>query len=159
LLSVITVQNWSTSCQSCLWGQAYLCLGDVTQWLPPPDGIVRFQVGVRTVPHIRHLHKYLRAPLPAPKRFYFHDESGRYLGRAAANLWEFRQALSEVPLNALQFHLIRGDMSVGFAMCCAMMNYPAVCGSWEAATFMGMSCAGRCFETVANRYDELERLG
>ena len=71
--------------------------------------IIKFQIGPRSIPHIRHLHKYLRAPLPRPKRFYFHSGDGRYLNRAAANLWEFRQALAEVPLDSIRYHLERGD--------------------------------------------------
>jgi len=140
-------------------GQAYLCLGDVTQWLPPPDGIVRFQVGVRTVPHIRHLHKYLRAPLPAPKRFYFHDEGGRYLGRAAANLWEFRQALSEVPLKALQFHLIRGDYERWIRDVLRDEELSRRVRKLGGRNLDGEELRRALFETVANRYEELERLG
>ena len=140
-------------------GQAYLCLGDVTQWLPPPEGIVRFQVGVRTVPHIRHLHKYLRAPLPAPKRFYFHDESGRYLGRAAANLWEFRQALNDVPLNTLQFHLIRGDYERWIRDVLRDEELSRRVRKLGGRNLYGDELRRALFETVANRYEELERLG
>jgi hypothetical protein len=90
-------------------GQAYLSFSDAKQPPASTKGLVQFHVGARTVPHIRHLRKYLQAPLPGPKRFYFHDESGRYLGRAAANLWEFREALSNLPAGSLQYHLRRGD--------------------------------------------------
>jgi hydroxymethylpyrimidine pyrophosphatase-like HAD family hydrolase len=140
-------------------GQAYLCLGDVTQWLPPPEGIVRFQVGVRTVPHIRHLHKYLRAPLPAPKRFYFHDEGGGYLGRVAANLWEFRQALSDVPLNVLQFHLIRGDYERWIREVLRDDELSRRVRKLGGRDLYGEELRRALFETVANRYEELERLG
>ncbi len=90
-------------------GQAYLYLSDAGQPPLSTKGFVKFRVESRATPHIRHLHKYLRAPLPEPKRFHFHDESGRYLGRAAANLWEFRNALNELPAGSLQYHLRRGD--------------------------------------------------
>jgi hydroxymethylpyrimidine pyrophosphatase-like HAD family hydrolase/ActR/RegA family two-component response regulator len=90
-------------------GQAFLCYVQDTGLEPRPHGVIRFQAGPRSVPHIRHLHKYLRAPLPAPKRFYFHDSEGRFMGRAAANLWEFRDALTELPISSLEYHLQRGD--------------------------------------------------
>ena len=93
-------------------GQAYLCRGDARQ--SPTERFIQFHMGARTVPHARHLQKYLRAPLPESKRFYFNDESGRYLGRAVANLWEFREALSEVPVGSLQHHLRRGDFERWF---------------------------------------------
>ncbi len=47
--------------------------------------------------------------VPEPKRFYFCDEFGHYLDRAAANLEEFREALEILPLNSLRYHLKRGD--------------------------------------------------
>ncbi len=90
-------------------GQAYLCLKDGKKRLSNTSGIVTFRTDRRAIPHIRHLHKYLQAPLPKPKRFYFHDASGRYLERFAASLWEFREALNEVPAESLQYHLYRGD--------------------------------------------------
>ncbi len=90
-------------------GQAYWCVGADGQPVQHVPGVTRFKVGPRSVPHIRHLHKYLRAPLPAAKRFYFHDRSGSYLGRAAANLWEFSEALAELPLESLEYHLQRAD--------------------------------------------------
>ncbi len=90
-------------------GQAYLCLKDGNHWQRPPGGIVNLRARPREIPHIRHLHKYLRAPLPAPKRFYFYDGQGRYLHRAAASLWEFCEALAELPLGSLQYHLQRHD--------------------------------------------------
>jgi hypothetical protein len=136
-----------------------LCLGDVTQWLPPPEGIVRFQVGVRTVPHIRHLHKYLRAPLPAPKRFYFHDVSGRYLGRVAANLWEFCQALNDVPLDTLRFHLTRGDYERWILDVLRDEELARRIRKLGGRNLDGNELRRALSDTVANRYDELERLG
>lgn len=68
-----------------------------------------FRTGPRTVPHIRHLHKYLRATLPQSQRFYFCDAAGRGLGTAVASLWEFRAILGTLPINSLRYHLQRGD--------------------------------------------------
>ncbi len=91
--------------------QAYFQFGETSSsWstLPPP-GIVTFQASLRQIPHVRHLHKYLRAPLPESKRFYFHHTAGRREQAAAANLWEFGQMLRELPLKTLRYHLQRQD--------------------------------------------------
>jgi len=61
------------------------------------------------VPHIRHLHKYLRAALPPARRFYFYDGVGHFIGRFAASLWEFHQTLGTLPIDSLRYHLTRGD--------------------------------------------------
>jgi hypothetical protein len=90
-------------------GQVYLCFGDTKQQSPPMQEIVTLRFAQREVPHVRHLHKYLRAHLPESKRFHFYNSSGRYLNRSVANLWEFREALGELPVDSLQYHLKRGD--------------------------------------------------
>jgi hydroxymethylpyrimidine pyrophosphatase-like HAD family hydrolase/CheY-like chemotaxis protein len=95
-------------------GQALICTANAELWVPPPDGVVRFHVGQRSIPHIRHLHKYLRAPLPAPKRFYFHDNPEHYLGRSAANMWDFCQSLRELPITSMKYHLVRSDFERWF---------------------------------------------
>jgi hydroxymethylpyrimidine pyrophosphatase-like HAD family hydrolase/DNA-binding response OmpR family regulator len=90
-------------------GQAYMVSNAAHGAAPSTGRIVRFQVGTRATPHIRHLQKYLHAPLPVAKRFYFRDARGNYAGQTAANLWEFQEALHEVPLESLVFHLQRDD--------------------------------------------------
>jgi hypothetical protein len=89
-------------------GQAYLCPNRLRPWMADAN-LVKFQVGPRTIPHIRHLHKYLRAPLPENKRFYFNTPEGGHTGKSAANLWEFREALTDVPAPSVRLHLQRGD--------------------------------------------------
>lgn len=86
-------------------GDAVLCLENAEV---VPSGLVRFRTVRRDIPHVRHLHKYLRVPLPEPKRFYFRQSgsSGPY---TAANLWEFRDALQTIPPRTLDYHLRRGD--------------------------------------------------
>ncbi|HNT24417.1 MAG TPA: DUF5752 family protein [Anaerolineales bacterium] len=78
--------------------------------LLPGAETLRFRVSNRTIPHIRHLHKYLRAPLPEHKRFYFNQPDGRALGQAA-NLWEFREQLGRLPPSVIAYHLERGDFA------------------------------------------------
>lgn len=52
-------------------GQAYLCMEEPTQLDGPKPGIVEYRSNERTVPHVRHLHKYLRAPCPTPSDSIF----------------------------------------------------------------------------------------
>ncbi|MCX6043720.1 MAG: HAD hydrolase family protein, partial [Chloroflexi bacterium] len=68
-------------------GQAYL-INAPSQRLALAESITTFRVGSRAIPHIRHLHKYLQAPLPAAKQFYFCDAAGRLIGKTAASLLE-----------------------------------------------------------------------
>jgi hydroxymethylpyrimidine pyrophosphatase-like HAD family hydrolase len=68
----------------------------------------RFTVAARISPHVRHQHKYLTAPLPPERRFYFHT-----LGEAgtAATLEEFSRHLRHCDPAILAYHLTRGDFS------------------------------------------------
>lgn len=86
--------------------QAYLCRVENGK-----SEVIKLRSKPRAAPHVRHVHKYLRALLPDEKRFYFHDASGRYLGYVAANLQEFRDVLEIVPLSSLRYHLKRDDFS------------------------------------------------
>ncbi|HEY7262054.1 MAG TPA: HAD hydrolase family protein [Trebonia sp.] len=68
----------------------------------------RFTVAARISPHVRHQHKYMAAPLPPERRFYFHA-----LGEAgiAATLEEFSRHLRHCDPVVLAYHLSRGDFS------------------------------------------------
>jgi hypothetical protein len=89
-------------------GLAYLCLGTTSEVDTPASGLVASRRARRVVPHVRHRHKYLRAPLPEAKCFYFHL-NGRQRGpRTASRLWEFREALHALPVATLDYHLRRG---------------------------------------------------
>jgi hydroxymethylpyrimidine pyrophosphatase-like HAD family hydrolase len=72
------------------------------------DRVVNLRPGVRRVPHIRHLYKYLDTPLPKHKRFRFRDEQ-RFLGEEAASLLEFLHCLDTLPVESLVYHHARGD--------------------------------------------------
>ncbi len=139
-------------------GQAYICMQDTEQWLPPPEGVVRFQVGPRSVPHIRHLHKYLRAPLPAPKRFYFHDGPNRYLGRSAANLWEFNEALREISIESIQYHLPRGDFERWVQDVLRDAELARRLHKVVSRNLSNQELRQALAEAVHNRYEELESL-
>ena len=72
------------------------------------QGIMEIESTRRKVPHIRHLHKYLRAPLPSDKQFYFHLNHGDSLP-SASSLYDFMRILPKVPEETLAYHLNRGD--------------------------------------------------
>jgi len=89
-------------------GQAYLFNTNVEHFALA-ESTVTFRAGPRAVPHVRHLYKYLQAPLPTAKRFYFCDTAGRFIGITAASLAEFNDVLNDLPLLSLDYHLHRGD--------------------------------------------------
>ena len=139
-------------------GQAYLCLDESEQPPSPARGFVKFRVGSRAIPHIRHLHKYLRAPLPEHKMFYFHDESGRYLEQAAANLWEFRQALGELPVSSLQHHLRVGDFERWLQDVLHDGELARRVRKISNRDVRGEALRQELLEVVVNRYEELDYL-
>jgi hypothetical protein len=67
-----------------------------------------FTVAKRVSPHVCHQHKYMVAPLPPERRFYFHTlgEAG-----AAATLEEFSRHLRHCDPVTLAYHLSHGDFS------------------------------------------------
>jgi hypothetical protein len=69
-----------------------------------------FRLAERASKHVRHQHKYAARPLPAHRRFYFH-ESGGETSAVAATLDEFSQHVRHCDLSTLDYHLARGDFS------------------------------------------------
>lgn len=74
------------------------------------ERLARLRSNIRRVPHVRHLHKYLDAPLPPHKRFSFRDEQ-TFLGVEAASLPEFLECLPNLPMESLVYHQGRGDFT------------------------------------------------
>jgi hypothetical protein len=71
---------------------------------------IRLRPSARRVPHIRHLYKYLDLPLPKHKRFAFRTAQA-YLGIEAASLFEFKELLSQLPLDSITYHHERDDFA------------------------------------------------
>lgn len=139
-------------------GQAYLCPSRVRSWTADMPDLIKFRVGPRTIPHIRHLHKYLRAPLPEQKRFYFYNPDGYYIGHAAANLWEFREAIHEVPLESLQHHLKRGDFQSWVENVLHDEELSRRIHKISQQVFTGEALRQTLLEVIVDRYEELESL-
>jgi len=138
--------------------QAYFCFDDRRWCQTPTKGAVRFRAGPRIVPHIRHLHKYLRAPLPKPKRFYFHDGAGHYLGRSAASLWEFHEVLGELPGDSLRYHLRRGDFENWLQDVLYDKELTRLVKKVNSRNLRGEKLRHALLEVVINRYEELDKL-
>lgn len=139
-------------------GQAYVCTDPAKYGGRNGTEIIKFRVGPRAIPHIRHLHKYLRATLPEWKWFYFHEPDGRFLGRAAASLWEFRQALGEVSLESLQFHLRRGDFEHWLLKVLHDEELARRLHKISNRDLEGEALRRALLSAVIDRYEELEAL-
>ncbi|GGM19481.1 HAD-IIB family hydrolase [Deinococcus aerophilus] len=117
----------------------------------------RFQASPRVSLHVRHLHKYLLAPLPPERRFYFRDAGGTAHGQAAS-LWEFRERLNGVPPESLAYHLTRGDFEAWLRT--VIHDEPLARQMHKLAHLnpTGDELRTRLTESVQERYAELERL-
>ncbi len=95
--------------ESLVGGQAFICVDDMKNRDTKCSGIIEYGKVQRTVPHVRHLHKYLRAPLPESKRFYFHLNGSTQGINAAASLWEFCEVIPRLPVETIQHHIENKD--------------------------------------------------
>ena len=143
--------------QSLPIGQASLYLNPTRLSLTSANPI-RFRVGQRSTPHFRHLHKYLRATLPEGKRFYFRGADDRSLGKAAANLWEFREALGEIPLDSLHYHLGRRDFERWLRDVLHDEELALCVGEIGSSDHGGEALRQALVHAVISRYEELEAL-
>ncbi len=138
-------------------GQAYLCLGSGKLGMEHVADAIKFRVGARAVPHVRHLHKYLRAPLPEHKRFYFDNSQGLTLG-SAANLWEFCDQLSQLPVSSLRYHLDRGDFARWFVAVLHDEELAHRVTKVARRELLDEELRETLLEIVNERYEELEAL-
>jgi hydroxymethylpyrimidine pyrophosphatase-like HAD family hydrolase/ActR/RegA family two-component response regulator len=139
-------------------GQAYLCSNAYRPLTENSHSPIRFQAGPRTIPHIRHLQKYLRAPLPEYKRFYFCAPNGTSLGISAASLQEFREMLSAVQLGSLQYHQARGDFERWIRVVLGDSDLAHQVHKLDGRQWEGELLRQDMLELVIHRYAELENL-
>jgi hydroxymethylpyrimidine pyrophosphatase-like HAD family hydrolase/DNA-binding response OmpR family regulator len=139
-------------------GQAYLCSNEFRPITSRLESPVRFRTGIRTIPHIRHLHKYLRAPLPPEKRFYFCNERKKRLGYSAANLWEFRDSLGNLPVGSLHYHMNNGDFAIWLEEVLHDAELARCVNKVSHRELKGDELRQALLEVVTNRYEELENL-
>ena len=105
LIAALTHTPFATAMGS---GDPVLVSGEAL-WVEPQRR-VRFRVGERQRPHVRHWHKYLYAQLPAGKRFHFRHGRGP-AGEWAANIVEFHHEIGWAEAEVLAHHLREGDFS------------------------------------------------
>lgn len=138
-------------------GQAYLCNGLRQPGPPARSALLRFQVGGRAIPHFRHLHKYLRTPLPETKRFHFRTHQGQSLG-TAASLWEFRERIADLPTDALRYHLERRDFAAWIEGALHDEELARRVSKIADRKLVGDALRQALLEVVVERYEELEML-
>ncbi|HUH68901.1 MAG TPA: HAD hydrolase family protein [Mycobacterium sp.] len=103
-----------------------------------------FTIAARRTGHVRHSHKYADVSLPKERRFYFRPTDGHTMP-AAGTMHEFRAAIGYLDLQALQYHLERGDFSRWLGDTIADMEFAAQVAAWED-------------ELVARRAADLQRV-
>jgi len=97
------------------WGEVLGGLGiDEAAVLPraAADGHLpgRFTIAPRMTAHVRHRAKYLEVPMPSERAFHF-TCNGRNFGAPARTLKEFVRMQEQLPIEALEGHALRGDIS------------------------------------------------
>jgi hypothetical protein len=120
--------------------------------------VISFRSGPRAVPHIRHLHKYLKAPLPEAKRFFFHDPNNASFEQTAASLWEFREALEQVPQKSLQYHLQREDFERWLKKTLHDEELTRRISKIRRRNLSNSALRQALLEVVTDRYEELDNL-
>lgn len=106
---------------------------------------------------MRHLYKYLLAPLPKPRQFRFCDADG-FAGQSAASLREFSQRLATAPLESLAYHLARGDFERWLAEVLCEPDLAHRLRRFAHRNVPGDELRRARADTVAERFEELESL-
>lgn len=118
---------------------------------------VRLRPNARRVPHIRHLYKYLDAPLPAHKRFRFRDEH-RFLGLEAASLLELLHCLDTLPIESLAYHQRRGDFAAWADSALGDRVLSAHLRKLAQRSLEGEALREVLVQRLATHYEELDAL-
>ncbi|MGD0375722.1 MAG: HAD hydrolase family protein [Streptosporangiaceae bacterium] len=83
----------------------------VLAWRQRPGQAVRFTLGARITPHLRHEHKYEQSGVEPAHRFYFRTEPDNPTGAVAANLAELEAELGRCDQGVLRHHCTGHDFS------------------------------------------------
>ncbi len=138
--------------------QAYLSLGKVAQIDVPESGVIEFDALRRIVPHVRHLHKYLMAPLPASRMFYFHISEPYDGPITAASLWEFKQIIPKLPFKTIERHLKNKDFERWLREVLHDKELARRIRKLSRRNLKRQPLREALARTVADRFEELERL-
>ena len=74
------------------------------------DATIAFRPGLRSVPHVRHVHKYSEGDVPIEKGFLFRGSHGE-LGAHVTSLRAFLHAVQRAPVDSLLHHAAHRDFS------------------------------------------------
>ena len=121
------------------------------------QGILAMESTRRKVPHIRHLNKYLRAPLPADKQFYF-KELDKTRIPSASSLYDFMRILPRVPSEILAYHLHRGDFEAWTSSTLHDEELSRRIHKIGNRQLEGKELGQALTDAVTSRYEELEIL-
>ncbi|MCB0669350.1 MAG: HAD hydrolase family protein [Saprospiraceae bacterium] len=121
------------------------------------QGILEMESTRRKVPHIRHLNKYLRAPLPADKQFYF-KELDKTRIPSASSLYDFMRILPRVPSEILAYHLHRGDFEAWTSSTLHDEELSRRIHKIGNRQLEGKELGQALTDAVTSRYEELEIL-
>ncbi len=138
-------------------GQAFVSLKNTPE-KSVQCGVVEYGDHKRVVHHVRHLHKYLRAPLPKEKRFYFHQLENREKIQPAASLWEFRQTIPRLPLATILYHINNSDFERWFGDTLNDKELARRVRKLARREIQGQDLQREIYQLVDERYTELEHL-
>ena len=155
----ITTPDWSMI-PKLTTKQVYLSMGNTAQIDAPASGILNFDASRRIVPHVRHLHKYLRAPLPSEKRFYFFiNNQDDYQGPlSAASLWEFNKIIGQLPTYCLEYHMDRKDFEQWTSKVLHDQELARRINKINRKKLRGTALQDALKLTVSERFNTLEKL-
>lgn len=116
--------------------------------------MVHVRSAPRRVPHIRHVFKYLDMPLPRHRRFYFATSAGP-LGIEAASLSDFIQIMTEIPLESVTYHHLRGDFATWIATSLGDEVLSAQFDKLTRRTIHGEALRDAILKRAVARYEEI----
>ncbi len=122
------------------------------------QGVIEYDYTRRKVPHIRHLHKYLRAPLPLNKQFHFDLHQMNGLKLSATSIYDFLKVVPRVTTDALKFHLERGDFEAWFREVLHDEELVKRVRKISKRNIPRENIKHALTEAVGSRYRELEKL-
>jgi hydroxymethylpyrimidine pyrophosphatase-like HAD family hydrolase len=122
------------------------------------QGIVEFDSTSKQVPHIRHLHKYLRAPLPLNKQFYFNKSGPNGSALKATSMYDFLRIIPQVPLESINYHLHRSDFEKWIKYTLHDLELAKRIRKIANRKLEGELLRHSLTEAISSRYEELEKL-
>jgi len=138
--------------------QAYFFIKDGAIECGENQGVVQFDSTSKKVPHIRHLHKYLRAPLPNNKQFYFHQSNQKGPALRATSMYDFLRIIPQVPWDTINYHLLRGDFEKWIEYTLHDSELAKRIHKIANRKLEGEVLRNSLSEAIASRYEELEKL-